>query len=198
MISSRLQEQGFINLHRKVILRLAAIGLLAFLFYAPSHWELHGNGLLAGQMSGAIMVFAGILGRILSTITIGGHKDRTIVRTELYSITRNPLYFSSFLMALGVGLLSGRMDFLALLAVCYLSVFYPMMRNEAAHLRDRFDEYADYEKSVPLFFPNFCQWNARERFEVNFRLVRRTALDAAITLAAIPVMMLFRVVFEQL
>jgi hypothetical protein len=119
------------------------------------------------------------------------------MQTELYSICRNPLYFASFLIALGVGLLAGRLDFLFLAAGAYLAIFYPMMRNEANYLRGNFQEFAEYEKRVPLFLPNFSLWQERKRFEISFKLVKRTLLDASLALLAIPVMILVREFFQQ-
>lgn len=192
MTSSRLRNQGFVNVHRKLLFRLMAILLTAYLFYAPVPWTPPEIAILSAQISGSLLIFVGILGRILATISIGGLKDRVIVRTELYSVSRNPLYFSSFLMAMGVGLLSGRVDFVFLAGISFLAIFYPMMLNEARYLSLRFEDFADYERTVPLFFPNFTLWKERRGFEINFKLVKRTLLDASLVLPVIPVMILIR------
>lgn len=194
MSSPRLSTQGFVNQYRKPLFRLVAIGLAAYLFYAPNPWKLPEIAVLSSQIAGILLLFAGILGRVLATVSIGGHKDRTIVKTELYSVCRNPLYFASFLMAVGVGLLSGRLDFLLLEAASFLAIFYPMMLNEAKYLGNRFDDYAEYAARVPLFFPNFALWDERRNFEISFRLVKRTLLDASLALPLIPVMILARAI----
>ena len=192
MSSHRLQKQGFANLHRKLLFRLMAIGLMAYLFYAPDPWKLPAIAVLSAQLAGVLLMFAGVLGRGLATLTIGGNKDRMIVKTEVYSICRNPLYFASFLMAAGFGALSGRIDFLMLSAASFLAIFYPMMVNEANYLRAKFEDYADYEKKVPMFFPNPMLWEERKNFEINFKLVKRTLLDGSLALPAIPFMILFQ------
>jgi protein-S-isoprenylcysteine O-methyltransferase Ste14 len=192
MKSPRLSAQGFTNLHRKLLFRLMAVGLAAYLFLDPNPWKLSDFAILSLQLAGALLMFAGILGRGLATISIGGHKDKTIMQTELYSICRNPLYFASFLMALGFGLLSGRLDFALLACVAYLAIFYPMMRNEARYLREKFDDFAAYEKRVPLFFPNLLLWQQRKYFEINFKLVKRTLQDASLALPLIPLTILVR------
>lgn len=192
MKSDRLSAQGFTNLHRKLLFRIMAAGLAAYLLLAPDPLKLSTFAVLSLQTAGALLMFAGILGRGLATISIGGHKDRTIMQTELYSVCRNPLYFASFLMALGFGLLSGRVDFTLLVCAAYLSIFYPMMRNEARFLNERFDDFAEYQQRVPLFFPKFSLWRQRENFEINFRLVKRTLLDASLVLPLIPLMILVR------
>ena len=189
----RLSTQGFINHHRKLLFRLMAIGLVAYLCLVPNPLELSNMIVVSCQFVGVILIFAGILGRILATISIGGHKDNKIMKTELYSICRNPLYFASFLMAIGVGFLSGRMDFLMLVIASYLAIFYPMMLNEAKYLKDNFEDFAAYESSVPLFFPNFKLWEERNRININFKLVKRTVLDASLGLLVIPIMVLVRV-----
>ncbi len=192
MKPSRLTTQGFVNHHRKLLFSLTATALTTYLIFVPNPWRLSETGALAAEFTGAILIFAGILGRILATISIGGHKDRDIMQTELYSICRNPLYFASFLMAAGVGLLSARPDFLLVVTTAYFAIFYPMMINEAKYLRDRFEIFADYETRVPLFFPNFNLWQERGRFEISFRLVKRTLLDASLALLVVPVMLCVR------
>jgi protein-S-isoprenylcysteine O-methyltransferase Ste14 len=195
MKSDRLSAQGFVNLHRKLLFRLMAVGLVAYFFLVPDPLKLSDFAILSLQTAGALLMFAGILGRVLATISIGGHKDKAIMQTELYSVCRNPLYFASFLIAIGFGLLSGRVDFTLLASVAYLAIFYPMMRNEAKYLREKFDDFAEYEKRVPLFFPNFARWQERKYFEINFRLVRKTLLDASLVLPLIPLMILVRAYF---
>ncbi len=189
---SRLSTQGFINDYRKLIFSLLAVTLAAYLLLTPNPWHLSAIGMLAAEFVGILFLFAGILGRVLATISIGGHKDKKVMQTELYSICRNPLYFASYLMAVGVGLLTGRVDFLLLITVAYLAIFYPMMINEAKYLRGRFEDFADYERRVPLFFPNFNLWQERGRFEISFRLVKRTLLDASLALLVVPVMLFVR------
>lgn len=190
--SSRLRDQGFVNQYRKLILRILAVVLAAYLFYVPSPWDFRAASAMLLQASGSLLLFAGIVGRVFVSLSIGGRKDQTLVRTELYSVCRNPLYFSSFLMTVGFGLLMGRVDFTVVAAAAYLAVFYPMMLNEARFLKARFPEYGEYEDSVPLFIPNFCRWQARETFEINFRLVFRTLLDAAIALPVIPLVLILK------
>lgn len=194
MTSTRLREQGFTNLHRKLIFRLLAIALAAYLFYVPNPWKLEQPVVLCSQISGILLMFAGIVGRVLATLSIGGLKDRVIVKTELYSVCRNPLYFASFLMALGVGLISARADFTVLVTAAFLAIFYPMMRNEANLLRARFGDFAEYEQRVPLFFPNFALWRERGRIEISFSRIKRTLLDSSLVLLAIPVFVLLRMI----
>jgi protein-S-isoprenylcysteine O-methyltransferase Ste14 len=192
MTSKRLHKQGFTNLHRKLIFRLLAIALAAYVFYVPNLWPVNESAILGLRFTGTLLMFGGILGRIFSTLSIGGHKDRVVVQTELYSICRNPLYFSSFMMAIGTGLLFARLDFSILIVAAFMVVFYPMMRNEARVLKEKFPDFEEYEARVPLFFPNFLLWKERDNYQINFVLLKRTLLDSSLILLAIPVMLLLR------
>jgi protein-S-isoprenylcysteine O-methyltransferase Ste14 len=188
----RLSTQGLINHHRKLVFVVMLIALAAYLVFVPNPLALPKLALQCTEFAGILLIFAGILGRILATISIGGHKDKKIMKTELYSVCRNPLYFASFLMAIGVGLVSGRLDFAVLVMLGYLAIFYPMMRNEAKYLGNNFPDFAEYEARVPLFFPNFSLWEERKQISINFRLVKRTLLDASLALLVVPLMILVR------
>jgi protein-S-isoprenylcysteine O-methyltransferase Ste14 len=190
-----LSLQGFTNKHRKRLFGIMLIGLFAYLIFVPNPWKLSEIGTLAAEFAGTLFIFAGILGRIMAIISIGGHKDRQIMQTELYSVCRNPLYFSSLLIAIGVGLLTGRADFTLLVVAAYLAIFYPMMLNEANYLRNNFEDFAAYEAKVPLLFPNFKLWQERSRFEISFRLVKRTLLDASVALLVIPLILAIRAIY---
>ncbi len=192
MTAPRLRQQGFVNHHRKPLFVLLLAILVSDLSFVPSLWPIPPHLAVPSLIAGVLLVFAGLIGRVFATLSIGGRKDRKIVRTELYSICRNPLYFASFLIALGVGLLSGRADFLILAAASFLAIFYPMMINEARFLRSHFDEFSDYESKVPLFFPKPGLWHERRKFEVDFKLVKRTLLDASLVIPVIPLILVLR------
>lgn len=177
--SRRLRKQGFANQYRKPLFITLLILLTAYYFYTPDPWHPADSLRSLSRFSGMIALTAGIIIRILSTLTIGGKKDRVLVTTELYSVCRNPLYFASFLMTLGTGLATARWDFTIIIAASFLSIFGPMMKNEADFLRKRFPEFTAYECRVPLFFPDFSLWQARPLIEeVNFRLILRTTFDS--------------------
>ena len=59
-------------------------------------------------------------------------------------------------------------------------------------LRERFADYVEYERSVPMFVPNFRLWKERQAFEINFRLVRRTLLDSLVVLLVVPLLIFLR------
>lgn len=72
-----------------------------------------------------------------------------------YAFTRNPLYFGSFLVAIGFGTASGVWWLAALAVVSFLSIYLPVIRVETDELADVFGaEYEEYRRNVPTFFPS--------------------------------------------
>jgi protein-S-isoprenylcysteine O-methyltransferase Ste14 len=87
-----------------------------------------------------------------------GHieKGRVLTRSGPYAITRNPLYLGSFIMALGI-IIGGQGYFLLPLFGIFFAVFYiPVMKAEEQELFGGYGEqFVEYSKKVPLFFPAF-------------------------------------------
>jgi protein-S-isoprenylcysteine O-methyltransferase Ste14 len=98
-----------------------------------------------------------------------GHIDKTraLATGGPYAHTRNPLYFGSFVMAIGVAVAAAS-PWAALAVAVYFAAFYPLvMREEAGFLRTRFpEEYAAWAAAVPLFLPRLAPAGPRAtRFE---------------------------------
>lgn len=117
--------------------------------------------------TGAVMAFVGEVIRIWAS----GHiaKTLTLATGGPYAHTRNPLYFGSAVMA--VGLLAAARHPIAIGAgVLYVAFFYPhIVREEAAFLRGKFG--GDYEKwaaAVPIFLPRLTPGGPRlSRFSLD-------------------------------
>lgn len=89
-----------------------------------------------------------------------GHirKNSKLAVTGPYAFTRNPLYFGSFLLGIGftVSAGGGWLSFVLWLvfAALFLGIYLPVMRVEARTMAELFgDEYREYARHVPLFFP---------------------------------------------
>jgi protein-S-isoprenylcysteine O-methyltransferase Ste14 len=86
-----------------------------------------------------------------------GHliKDKALAISGPYRYSRNPLYVGNFL--LGIGVVVGARSWWVLgLFVIYYGVFYPLIiRREKDRMKKLFpDQYEEYGKKVPLFFPS--------------------------------------------
>ena len=122
-----------------------ALGLLFLILMHPSARSL---------WIGAVITLPGSLLRLWAA----GHIDKGIVLTQggPYAMTRNPLYLGSFLMALGIILGGQGYWMLPLLGGFFAAFYIPVMKAEADHMLGRYgQEFVEYSKRVPAFFPAF-------------------------------------------
>jgi protein-S-isoprenylcysteine O-methyltransferase Ste14 len=186
-------RQGFINKYRKPFFAVLMVVFAVLWLFTQSLWHIpYAEEFM--EPAGTLLLFAGVIGRIFSTITIGGRKDQEVVKTEIYSTVRHPLYFFSFLLMVGIGLLTQRPELLLYMTTAYLAVFIPMIRNEEKFLTAKFGKrYTDYASSVPAFIPDFRLYKARERIVTSPKLIMRTIRDASLVLAIIPMVEIIEV-----
>jgi len=96
-------------------------------------------------------------------------KIRELATCGPYMFVRNPLYLGNFLMGLGFCLFINNM-FLSLLYIFLFFIFYcGTIQEEQILLTDLFgQEYIEYKKSVPAFFPLFKIYKSKQK--LNFSL----------------------------
>lgn len=94
----------------------------------------------------------GLLFRFLAAGTI--QKDSQLATSGPYSLTRNPLYFGSTLLAMGFAIMSASMIAAALLLIPSAIIYPIVIQNEERHLQRLFrDQFEHYCTKVPRFFP---------------------------------------------
>lgn len=136
---------------------------------------------------GLTLIFAGIVGRLWSTLYVGGHKISRLVTSGPYSVTRNPLYFFSTVAAAGVGALTGSVTMMIAFGAFCATAFHVVMAREEAALHSLHGEaYPDYMARVPRFWPSPSSYLAGETSGFDPRLLKRTLLDSTGFLAAVP------------
>jgi protein-S-isoprenylcysteine O-methyltransferase Ste14 len=110
---------------------------------------------------GAPLILLGVLIRAWAS----GHlrKNAELAVSGPYAHTRNPLYFGSFVLALGCAVAGGRWWLGAWLVIFFLIVYWPVMQAEAAHMRQLFgDVYVQWAATVPLFWPRLTPYASGE------------------------------------
>ena len=114
--------------------------------------------------------FVALLGLALRAWAAGHiRKNDALATTGPYAYTRNPLYLGSFLLGAGFTIASGQ----PLLAIPFLALFagiyFPVMRVESRHLAGWFgEEYSDYARAVPLFFPRLTPYRDMRALDAKF------------------------------
>jgi protein-S-isoprenylcysteine O-methyltransferase Ste14 len=120
-----------------------ALGIIFLLFMHPS---------VRSLMIGGVFTLAGALIRIWAA----GHIEKRVrlTRSGPYAYTRNPLYFGSFFMALGVILAGQGYWLLPFFALFFIGVYFPVMRAEEHDLERTYGaDFIEYVRLTPLFFP---------------------------------------------
>ncbi len=128
---------------------------------------------------GIALVGVASLGRLWCSLYIAGKKTKFLITEGPYSVSRNPLYFFSFLGAIGVGLSNESFTF-ALLALFAFLLYYPMvMREESNRLKEVHGaDYKEYADSVPYFWPNWRLLKEPDFYEVNTKVFRKHIFSA--------------------
>lgn len=112
---------------------------------------------------------------ILIRAWASGHirKNQNLAVSGPYAHTRNPLYLGSFVLGLGFTVASGVWWLGLIFALLFLGIYLPVMRVEARDLTDMFaEDYREYARRVPLFFPRLTAYKAAAdaKFDVSLYL----------------------------
>jgi protein-S-isoprenylcysteine O-methyltransferase Ste14 len=143
---------------KPVSLVFAIFGVTVAVFTAPPGLA-SARGLAPGwqeacKLIGILLLNMAALGRVWSLAYVAGRKNRELCQTGPYSMTRNPLYFFSFLGVVGFALALPNIPLALVGGVCFLSYYAGVIRGEEGRLRllhgSAFDAYCT---AVPRFWP---------------------------------------------
>jgi protein-S-isoprenylcysteine O-methyltransferase Ste14 len=97
----------------------------------------------------------GIVPGLLIRAFASGHvtKNESLTTSGPYAYTRNPLYLGSLLIGLGFAVAARSWWIAAVLIALLVGIYLPVIRDEEAFLRNRFPDFAQYEKTVPRILP---------------------------------------------
>ncbi len=187
-----------LNLNRKRDTRRGVILFLALVMIAEPRYATSGTLLNAMEdVIGMLLIAAAVIGRMYATAFIGGHKNETLVTFGPFSICRNPLYFFSFVGAMGVGFLSNYVTFMVLLPLLFCIIYFALIRREEGFLREAFGQpYAEYCAAVPRFFPNLRRYHAPETVTMKPEFLNKALRDSALWFLAIPLLELVEYIHQ--
>ncbi|MFV0411045.1 MAG: methyltransferase family protein [Paracoccus sp. (in: a-proteobacteria)] len=169
------------------ILRGSFLLLIPIILLVPPGMGNAGSGHEMIETIGALMLFAGVLGRFWSILYVGGVKNAELMTDGPFSMTRNPLYFFSSIAATGIGLMLGAVSFALLLGGVVGLILWITAKRESAFLRQEFGPaYDDYAARVPFFVPDLRLFSARPELTVRTAPLRRNLADALVFLSFVP------------
>jgi protein-S-isoprenylcysteine O-methyltransferase Ste14 len=128
------------------------------------------NPVPVSLLVGALFIVPGLAIRAVAS----GHvqKNERLAMTGPYAYTRNPLYFGSFVMALGFVLAARSWWIVAILFFMMVAIYLPVIRAEEMFLSQHFPEFAEYARQVPRLLPTFAS-PERRRWEFSWDLYRK-------------------------
>lgn len=183
----------FFAKYRLIISRIVGVILALFMFFSNPILQ-YSSWYSVMLMSGLLLILICILGRTFASLFMSNKRGRSVVTEGIYSTTRNPLYFFSFLGVIGIGLIYSSLVVLVLLIILFGIYYQQVISYEEEFLSKKFGkEYTDYLNSgVPRFFPNRKLFKSDEYVEVNYKVTLKTMIDASLffVFAFVVVMML--------
>jgi protein-S-isoprenylcysteine O-methyltransferase Ste14 len=122
---------------------------------------------ILSQPTARLLVTGGgiaVLGLFLRAIASGYlDKGHALATSGPYRYTRNPLYLGSSLMGLGFAIAAASWPLGLAFAVFFAVIYLPVMRREENDLQRQYgDEYDQYTRTVPLFFPTLAAKSTAE------------------------------------
>jgi protein-S-isoprenylcysteine O-methyltransferase Ste14 len=134
--------------------------------------------------AGTPIALAGLLFRASAAGVI--RKNRELATEGPYRMTRNPLYFGSFLLTLGFAVMAWRIPAALLLLVPFGAIYAGVIRQEERDLEARFrDRFARFRAEVPAFFPRRLRAGLLKSFSLDQYMANREYNAALGFLAAI-------------
>jgi protein-S-isoprenylcysteine O-methyltransferase Ste14 len=172
--------------HRIKVSRVFGFSFVAALLATGSVWQVTWIGRVM-FLAGIVLAAVGMIGRIWCLVYSSGYKSSELVTQGPYSVSRNPLYFFSFVGLIGIGLATETVT-LTLFLVAFFALVYPaVIAGEEEFLRGKFgDAFAEYCRRVPRFFPARRLFVEPESYTVQPRTLRRS-LGGVIWFIGLPV-----------
>jgi len=166
---------------------MAPLGIAVAFSGLPSHTGAF--GCLACSTGGALIIIAGVVWRTWAMLYVGGRKTKSLVQVGPYSLSRHPLYFGTFLVGVGAGVMLQSFTWTAAFIALFPLIYMPVIAEEERALRANhptpFDEF---KSRVPnRILPRWSDYRSGGKYvEVHMKAQWNQAKRGLLTLAAIP------------
>lgn len=166
---------------RLLVSRIAIALAVVCTLFTTHAWDEHGKVDTALAAAGDVLLVAGCIGRIWCAVHIAGRKNLELVDVGPFSISRNPLYFFTFVALLGAGLSFESIAITALFATVFFATHWPTILKEERFLAGAFgDAYAAYTARVPRFIPRPSLYRGTPELTLGTSAFTRAMLEAAL------------------
>ena len=128
-----------------------------------------------------VLLTVGAIGRVWVAAYISGRKSVELVTDGPYSMTRNPLYFFSFIAYVGAGLAFEKLTLAVVFGVLFYATHWSTIISEETKLREAFGEQFDaYARRVPRFVPRLSLLRLPEYVTFRTAAFNRAVLDCGL------------------
>jgi len=126
---------------------------------------------------GIVLVLFGFLFRIAARgyKEEESHSGQRLIKDGPYVLIRNPMYFGTFMIGMGIILVLFASWVVAIFLIIFFSIYIPQVKREEKELYKRFgEEYRNYCKITPKYFPNpRCLLNIRNCMSLKFAWIKK-------------------------
>ncbi len=152
---------------RMAILRISIILIITFIIidnnFSAFSLNIDMNTSLLFSYIGFSLVVLGGFGRIWASLYLEGFKTRKLIKEGPYSMVRNPLYFFSLMLFLGMCFAIKSIAVSFALLIVFVLFHIPTILNEEKVLLSTHDEsYKAYYESTPRLLPNIFKYKKTE------------------------------------
>jgi protein-S-isoprenylcysteine O-methyltransferase Ste14 len=182
-----MERLRFLRKSRVMILRIAFAPVIFIVLFVWRSWDDHSIRDFVVEWSGYILLLAGISLRMWSTLYIGQRKSKKLITDGPFSMCRNPLYFGSLLMAVGIALCFENLILLIFVLVVLVPIHLLVILSEEEQLLINFGPaYEEYKKQVPRLWFAFSRYQSPDKIEVSTRALKRATMEVVFLLLIPP------------
>jgi protein-S-isoprenylcysteine O-methyltransferase Ste14 len=182
-----MEKLKFLRKSRTLILKIAFTPAILIILFTWRSWEDDSIRDFVIEWFGYLLLLAGIGLRMWSTLYIGQRKSKQLITDGPFSMCRNPLYFGSLLIAVGVSLCFENFVLLAFVLIVLVPTHLLVIFAEEARLMKDFgSSYEQYKKKVPRLWPAFSRFKTSPIIEVSTKALTRATMEMVLLLLIPP------------
>jgi protein-S-isoprenylcysteine O-methyltransferase Ste14 len=182
-----MEKLRFLRKFRVIILRIALAPAILIMLFAWRSWEDDSIRDFAIEWFGYLLLLTGIGLRMWSTLYIGQRKSKQLITDGPFSMCRNPLYFGSLLVAIGVSLCFENLILLVFVFLILVPIHLLVIFAEEKKLAGDFGApYEQYKKKVPRLWFAFSRFKNPPMIEVSTKAVTRATMEMIMLLLIPP------------
>ena len=172
---------------RLYLTRLLAVFVLSMFAIGSTYWAIaHPVVEKCVYIVGIAAAGFGAAGRAWATFYISGLKLKQLVTSGPYSMCRNPLYFFSMVLGIGLGFCTETLSVPLLVGIVMALLYSFQIQREEELLLQRFGrEYESYRAVVPCFIPSYQNYVEAEQIQISPRLLKKGLFGTAFLLILI-------------